>query len=315
MSNRINFNEFKTGTLEGNCALIKVSEEQISKTGNPYINLFLFGEDGSSKSISLFTKKSDFTIPEKSVIKAKFSYKGDFCNISNIEAVPDEKITEYVRCAPVPPQECFSRVMKTLESLKYESENITLYEIAIAVLNKYKDKLMYFPASESFHHTYIGGLIYHIMCMVMDAFLLVKGKVYDVDKEIVISAVAVNTICKVFTLSCDEISAENNIYNYLYNDGELSIKTIDYVKDELCKSTGKNVDKTKYLNFSACIKSYKGKPAWGASIYPLTEESYMVTMINQLDCHLNQYEEAKKTVEKNKLSEFIEGIYTKVLNI
>ncbi len=311
---KVNFDTFKDGAMRGTCALVKISEEQKSKTGNPYIVLFLYGENGTRKAISVFTKRAEFTIPEKSVIKADFSYKGEFCNISAIETVADQNISDYVKTAPVKPEVCYAKIIKTLNSLNYESENLTLYEIAIAVLEKYKDKLMYYPASEIHHHNYLGGLIYHVMCMVMDAYNLTRGE-YKVDREVVISAVAINTICKVFTLNVEEISAENNLYNFIYNDGELSLRLIDTIRDELISSTGKKADKIKYLNFSVCIKSYKGKPAWGASIMPLTAEAYLVSMINQLDSHMDMYKEAKDSIAPNNLSDYVDCIYTRVLNI
>lgn len=311
---KVNFDTFKIGAMEGYAALIKVSEEQKSKTGNPYINLLLYGENGTKKYISIFVPKEDFNIPERSVIKGNFSYKGEFLNLNSYEPKPDINISEFVRSAPVAPETCYNIVIKTLKSLNYESEKLTLYDIAIAVLEKYKDKLMFFPASELMHHNYLGGLIYHTMSMVKTAFNLTRGE-YEVNREIVISAVAVNTICKVFTLDCDEISAESNLYNYLYNDGELSLRLIDTIRDELIKTTNKTYDKNKYLNFSVCIKSYKGKPAWGASIMPLTSEAYLVTMINQLDSHMDMYKEAKASASPNKLSDYIDCIHTRVLNI
>lgn len=309
--NKINFNHYKTGSVSGVCGLVKISEELQSKTGNPYINLTLYGEDNTKKQVAVFTKREDFKIPEKTVIEATFSYKGDYLNISNIKAVEGGNINEYIKA--VNGQEYYDKIIKTLDTLNYESDNITLYTLTKAVLNKHKKRLLVWPASEYMHHSYIGGFVFHLCNMMMNAYYLTDGR-YNIDREVVVCAALLSNICKLYTLDSDGFTSESNIYNFTYNNGEFSLKMVEDVKPNV-EASGKKINEDKFLNLSICIKSYKGKGAWGSSITPLTEEAYLNFIIHSMDVNLDVYEEIRKKTEKGKLSDYSERLYTRVLNI
>ena len=309
-ANKINFNHYKAGSVTGICGLVKISDELKSKTGNPYINLTLYGEDNTKKQVSYFSSREEFKIPEKTVIEATFSYKGDFLNISDIKVVEGGNINEYVHS--VNGQEYYNRIIKTLDALDYESDYITLYTLTKATLKKFEKRLLVWPASEKLHHNYIGGFVKNICNLMQNAYYLSDGR-YAVDREVLVCAALLSSICKMYTIDSDGFTSETNIYNFTYNNGEFSIKMIEDVMEELRKTMQKSFDSNKLNNLTICIKSYKGR--YGGSIETHTQEAYLNYINHMLDCNMEIYEDTKKKTDYGKMSDYNEHLKLKVLNI
>ncbi len=318
--NKVNFNIMQANqTVEGAVAVINISEEKMSKTNNPYVTLTLKGEVGSSAVVTIFSRRAEIKITAPTVIKGKFTKdRNGYVNmVSELEPVSDMKVSDFIKVAPVSPEECFNTIMSVFNSLNYKSDEITLYDVVIKLFNMYKEKILTHPASECTHHNYVSGLIYHMMKMTKIAYFICTLNEYNIDKEVVMCATTLSVINKIFTISVDEEkNGKTNMYYYAYNNGEVNADIVQDAIRKLSAETGKKVNEKRELNLMICLKSYRGKCTWGSSVACITEESVLCSMIHQLDATLDVYEDRRASLNEYEMSEYDKFIKAgRVLNL
>lgn len=307
---KINLTHF-IGEITGTVLLAKISPEGTSKNGKPYIKLTV--TDGETfEDICVFTKRTDFTIPEKSIMEVKLVKNGDFINILEYKKV-DGDIKEYIPSAPEDGELIFAKVVKTLTAIKggiyRNNEQNTLFDLTISVLSHYKDRLIIYPASDSYHHNCLGGMIYYIFQMLQDAYNLSKGS-HKIDLEVVASAVCLCEIGKLYTLTADDMgTAERNITGYIRNDVELACNMVDAV------AKAGNYNSNKVAALMIAIRSSRSRRAWGNTIEPITEEALFVSTLASLVAKADVYESVKKGLNPGEISEKNEKLGYPVLNI
>lgn len=321
---KINFNTFKEGKIEGLVCVANISEELTSVTGNKYVNVMFLGEEGSSKTASLFYSKEEIekAMPVKTVLNAEFCYKNGFINMVKSTIVTNVTYKDFIVTTPMPPEVCIDRIIKTCEILKNSqygnsSEYTTLYDLAKEVILKNKEKILITPGSATNHHSYIGGLAYHIYKIMMISFkvLGIEGtdgnSVYDVDKEVVITSSILCNINKIYTINSGELSFENNDFYFLRNVCELNVDIVDAVRME----NNMIINSKKLEGLYICLRSFLGRRNWGAAINCVTEESYLVSLINEFDCNMSLYEKKKAQTPKGTISEYDNELHTRIYNI
>jgi len=310
---RIKFTSLKDGmTVTGNVMLAGISSEKVAKNGNSFINLTLM--DGETKKdISLFIKRDDFKINPKSVLEVKISRNGDYYNLLEYKAV-NGNYKDYIMSAPEDSELLFGKVIKTLSALKKQAypdnnENNTLYDLSINCLSQYKEKILYYPASDKYNHTYVGGMIYYIYQMLQDAYNLSRGS-HKIDLEVVASAVCLCELGKLYTLTADDMGeAERGLLGYIRNDVETSCNMVE----PIVKAGSYNKNKVSALYIA--IRASRSRKQWGATIYPVTEEAYFVSEICSICARADIYETVKETLEYGKISEYDDRLGHPVLNI
>ena len=321
MTTKIDFGKLPVNTtVEGACLFSKIDREDVSNvTGKQYTVLTLNGIGNSSVNTTLFMSKGELKVTPPCVIIGKFTKKrtdkGDFVDMSkDIEICNEYSNDDFLSVAPEDVEACYEYICRIINANNYESEEITLYDLTKAVLQKYKDKLLIYPAAQRIHHPYKGGLIYHIKKMVKLAYDLASD--YKVDKEVVICATILCVINKIYTLDLDEnFKATVNQYYYMMNPGELSLEIVNKTVNKMEIETGKKFNFYRKQNFDICLRSYRGTRRQGASITNLTKESCLVSTIHELDVDMYVYDDKKSDLEYFAISPYDERIYTQVLNI
>lgn len=320
---KINFNTFKEGKAEGLVCVANISEELTSVTGNKYVNVMFLGEEGSSKTSSLFYSKEEIenVIPVKTVLNAEFCYKNGFLNMVRSTIVTNVTYKDFIVTSPIPPETCIERIIKTCEILKNSeygnSSEITLYDLVKEVILEHKDMISITPGSATNHHTYIGGLAYHMYKNMMISFKIlgiegIDGKsVYDVDKEVVITAAILCNINKIFTITSGELSFENNDFYFLRNICELNVDIVEAIRAK----NNQIINPKKLESLYICLRSFLGRRNWGSAINCVTEESYIVSLINEFDCNMSLYEKKKAQTPKGTISDYDVELHTRIYNI
>ncbi len=310
---KIRFAHFKDGqTATGNVMLAAVSPEKVAKNGKPYITLTLM--DGETKTdVCLFIKRDDFNIAPKSILEVKLSKNGEYINLLEYKVVQGD-YREYIASAPEDGEIIFGKVVKTLAYLKKtaypdNTENNTLYDLAIACLSQYKEKILYYPASDKYHHTYVGGMIYYIYQMLQDAYNLSRGS-HKIDLEVIAAAVSLCELGKLYTLEADDMGdAERGLLGFIRNDVETSCNMIE----PIAKAGSYNKNKVSALYIA--IRASRSRRNWGATISPVTEEAYFTAEICSLCARADIYETVKATLEYGKISEYDDRLGHPVLNL
>jgi 3'-5' exoribonuclease len=84
--------------------------------------------------------------------------------IKRIRAMADSDVVDmedFVKAAPEPPEEMFSFIRGRAESIEDEDYR----KVALALLDRNKDELLYYPAAKSNHHSIRSGLLWHVKRM------------------------------------------------------------------------------------------------------------------------------------------------------
>ena len=73
------------------------------------------------------------------------------------------ELSDYIRTAPEPPEDMYAYIMEKIEEFQDEE----LKALCQFIMEKNKEKLMYYPAASKNHHAELGGLLYHMKHMMM----------------------------------------------------------------------------------------------------------------------------------------------------
>lgn len=162
----------------------------------------------------------------------------------------------------------FEKVVNYIDNIKDEYLRQQLNKLYV----DYKETLKIQRASTKFHHSYKGGLIFHIyqvLCMAISIENDFKG----VDKDLIIAGVLLHDIGKIF--SYDEegaITDKEKLIGY-HIQGSLQL-TYKYLSDY------SNLD-----NLIHIINSHHGCIEWGAIQTPQTLEATIVFTADMLSSH------------------------------
>ena len=100
-------------------------------------------------------------------------YKGNVGYVCAFaEPNPDEDVAEYIESASSDPQKMYDYGVKTVSSLLTRDENAK--NVVLHLLEKYKEKLLYWPGAYKIHHAYRGGLMEHTARVMFDVSCVCK---------------------------------------------------------------------------------------------------------------------------------------------
>lgn len=138
-------------------------------------------------------------------------------------------IDDFVKSSEMNPVDSF----KDIKTLVGEFENKTLNILCNEVLDLYKEKLLFYPATQKSHHNYKGGLLEHMSNMIRIAEVM--ADIYQgVDRELLYSGIIFHDIGKLEAyISNDagkisEFTAEGNLLGHI----ALGLKILNKISTE-----------------------------------------------------------------------------------
>ena len=285
--NKIDFATFKGGMIEGSALLVGVSEEIIAKNNNPYIRL-TFSDGSMKQEINLFKRREDFGFEVGTVLDLKLQHTGKNINILEYSPSKEQNPADFVVMAEIPGEKSFNEIMGTLANMKKtaypNNDSHTLYDVAMTMLTKYRERLVKYPASAKYNHVYEGGLIYYINMMVKDAFLMSMSHKTHGDWEVVISALAVCEIGKLMGLDYNGYEMPETTF---FADTRSEVEYAATEAEQIMN--GWEIDPLRRENFLVCIRSSRLKKEWGATVNPITLEAHYVSSINHMEAKADIY--------------------------
>lgn len=163
----MNFTQFnKNGGVEGFC-LIKTVDRKMTAKGVPYLDLTLADPDGEINA-KLWDYKEELhgEFAANDLIKVRGTVQpfndSQQLRIERIRKVTEAdgvRIEDFVPSAGFSGEAMFNELMKVAGDFKDEE----LKTLVTALLNEYKDRLLYWPAAFRLHHAIRGGLLYHTL--------------------------------------------------------------------------------------------------------------------------------------------------------
>ena len=218
-----------------------------------------------------------FAVSVKNYQNARsYAIQGKSRDTDILEPPEGAKIKDFIPSAPFETQELYSLVMKYVDAFCTPS----LKKLVTRIYEDYKDKLLYWGAAKSNHHSYRGGLIWHQAAMVEEAYGLMMGKRFEnLNKSVVIAACALHDIGKLFELQTDDLGTSDytesgNMFGHI-------LIGYDLIRDYARKMGVLDKEEVKHLLH--IIISHHGNLEWGAIKQPLTREANLVHHVDLID--------------------------------
>ena len=283
--------EIPVGCKDIVTALLMAVEEGVTSQGSVFCKLTIsdYTKDTQSANIWDISRETleamgilpgnlySFAVSVKNYQdKRSYTIQGKSRDTDIMRPPQDAKIEDFIPSAPFETTELYDLVLKYVETFCSPA----LKELTAKIYADQKNKLLYWGAAKTNHHSYRGGLMWHTASMVEEAYGLMMGKRFEtLNKSIVISACALHDIGKLFELQTDTLGTSDyteagNMFGHLLIGYDLIrdyAKTMGILSDEEVK------------HLLHIIISHHGNQEWGAIKQPLTREANLVHHIDLLD--------------------------------
>lgn len=281
--------------------LISNFNVKTSSTNKLYLDLNLQDKTGEINAKLWNIEKNEHeTLKAGQVVKVKGTVTSwndmPQFKISKIRlANADEyNIDDLVMAAPIDVEATYNEILDLVKGFTNE----TIRVITETLLERYKEKILIYPAAKSNHHSIKGGLLYHIKRMLKVGESL--ARIYqNVDSELLYSGIILHDIEKINEMEADHLgvvsdySKEGKMLGHLI----MGIKTID-------KITEKNdLDKEVSLMMQHMVLSHHYEAEFGSPKKPMFLEAELLHHIDIIDARVYDFTEINEGLEPGNFSD------------
>jgi 3'-5' exoribonuclease len=296
--------ELRPGEKADGFYLIKYYEVKKTTNGKQYIDIDLVDKTGEiNAKVWHYSYEAEKLIEENPIVKIRgevLEWNGvRQLKVNKIrEKRPEDqvRIQELIPAAPIEPDEMLEDVKSYIKKIKdTEIRNLT-YNI----LKKYENKLYYYPAAKRNHHSYRGGLLYHILRMLRSGEKLCQ--VYDfINADYVYAGVILHDMCKILEMESDEygIVADYSMEGKLLGHIFQGIKEIDTEGEKL------GIDREKSILLQHMVLSHHYEPEFGSPKKPMTPEAELLHFLDIIDARMFDFEHSLETIEPGQFTDKI----------
>lgn len=281
--------------------------EGTAKNGNPFVRLKLM--DGETSAEAKMFNTSAYQIEAMGIFEATIvdvtievsEFAGKSYNVRDIapNTNPSLSIKDFIVHPPLDENMMFNEIVTILQNSHIDNGTgfLPLSDLAISVLERFRDAFMTSSAALVVHHNYLGGLIYHTFRMVKAA-----GKITDIysglNKELVVCGAALHDIGKTLEYHTSTLGeAEMTDYGVLY--GHLFCGAI-MVKYMSCR---KNYNPEEVRLLVHILLSHHGKGEYGAVVAPAIPEAFWVHHIDNIDAKISQCEANYREIDAGSITD------------
>lgn len=298
----MNFNEIGNNGLVEGFAVIKQCDKKTAKNGNFYLDIVL-----SDKSGEIFAKLWDYNenthgkYENDMFVKVRGSisqYNGhDQLRIEKIRPVIDSDgvdVSDFVKSADYSGEDMLGFLLKTVGEFKDND----LKRVVTHLLEKNKEKILYFPAAFRLHHAIRCGLLMHTSSIVKLCESICK--VYPfVNRELLISGAILHDIAKTveFDVKDTGIASGYTVEGNLLGHLVMGAMMVADASKEL------NIDSEKSMLLQHMILSHHGEPEFGAAVRPLFLEAELLSQLDLMDARIYEIMDAVSGVQKGEFTQ------------
>ena len=201
---------------------------------------------------------------------------------------------DFIKAAPEDSEDMYAYILARAEEIQDED----FRKLTTHLLEKNKDRLMYYPAAAKNHHAEYGGLLWHLKRMLMSGIVL--SDIYSfLSKDLVVTGVIIHDIEKL-----NEIDANENGVSTGYSmKGQLLGHITQGVTlvDEICKELGISEEKAIVLEHMVLAHHYE--PDFGSPKKPMFPEAELLHYLDIMDARMYDMEEAISNLAPGAFSE------------
>jgi 3'-5' exoribonuclease len=203
-------------------------------------------------------------------------------------------LEDLVAAAPEKGEDMLKDVIKYADEIGDED----IRKIVLYLYNKYKDKLIYYPAAKANHHSVRSGLLFHIKKMLETAKALCV--IYDsVDPDLLYAGVMLHDIAKIEEMNSTELGIVTDYSTQGELLGHITIG-VGMVRDAQ-KELG--VDEEKSMLLQHMILSHHYEAEYGSPKKPCFVEAELLHYIDMIDARVFDMDRAVKDIQKGAFSE------------
>ena len=280
--------------------IIKTVEVKPNKKGVDYLDMELADKTGSINAKKWTVNPEDRDLQPGDFVKVRgteTSFNGQpQLKVDIIRKVTENDgidISEYVPVACLPGEVMLSEIEQVVASFKDED----FKSLVNAMLNKYKSRLVYWPAAQGFHHAVRGGLLMHTLSIVRVAEAITGIYTY-LNSDLLLSGIILHDIAKIEEISSSDLGVPGEYTPRGNLIGHLVIGAIEI--EETGKMLGIPEEKTMLLEHM--LISHHGIPEFGAAKYPMFSEALVLSLLDDLDAKLYEFMELTGELEEGKFT-------------
>lgn len=285
-----------TGAHEGYC-LIKTVEKKQTAKGVPYLDLILADNSGEI-SAKLWDYKETPSNKFKSFdfVKVRGSYVPFNDTIQfRVERIryvlPEDEVAieDYVPSACLTGNVMLAEVEKIVDSFGDDE----LKKLVFAVIEEYRERLLYWPAAKNLHHAVRSGLLMHTLSILRLARSVCN--IYKfVNYDLLCAGAILHDIAKIEELQASEtgIASEYTVRGNLLGHLVMGAINIDRI------GTSLGISPETLTLVEHMLISHHGTPEFGAAKLPMFIEAELLSQLDLMDARLYEMHSAVEAVEE-----------------
>ena len=301
----VSIRDFKVGQRVRGVYLIKSIVVKVTNSNSKrYLDIILCDKTGDINA-KLWDLKDDYS--NDFVKNTLVNIKGYVLSWQNtmqlkLESLSNDfhmdgiNISDYVQCAPFDPMDMFDEIYRIVLGF----QNSDIRNILIEILDLKKEKLLYYPAAKSNHHSIKSGLLYHILSMIKLGDSIVKLYPF-VNKELLFAGIILHDIAKTEEMESNELGI---VSTYTVEGQMLShlIQGITLV-DRVCSKI--NASNEVKMLIQHMILSHHYEPEYGSPVKPMIIEAELLHYIDVIDARMYDMKKNLDSIEEGSFSEKI----------
>ncbi|MBQ3431765.1 MAG: HD domain-containing protein [Clostridia bacterium] len=275
--------------------LIKTLDKKSTRNGKPYLDMVLADATGEvSAKLWDYDEIKHGDLAPSMPVKVRGSeeeFKGaPQFRVSNIRPIVDSDdfdVSELVVSAPEDSKWMLGQIYTVLDA--FEDED--LKKIVKYLLQKRGESLLNAPAAVNMHHAERGGLLFHTLSM-----LRVADRICEVypflDRELLLSGVIIHDLGKIDEMEINDLGLATK-YTV---QGELVGHLVKGAMEVEIAAKELGIDEETALLLEHMVISHHGVPEFGAAKYPSFAEAEVLSVIDNLDATLFEFNTAINAV-------------------
>lgn len=291
--------------VEGFYLIKSIDLKTANANGKKYYDLVLGDSTGEISGKIWEVKEGHEEFSPNTIVKVRgtvTSWQGTLQfkieQIRNLNLTDEVKIEDYVQSAPYDSEHMFKEIKKYVDNM----DNKDIKNIVNNILDKNKDKLMYYPAAKKNHHSIRGGLLYHIMTMLSVGEKL--AGIYEfLNKDLIYAGVILHDLAKINEMDSSELGIVNDytLEGTLLGHITQGIKEVELVGIEV------NAEKSTVVLLQHMILSHHYEPEYGSPVKPMIPEAEILHYLDIIDARMY---DMKRVTNETPVGEFSERLWS-----
>ncbi len=280
---------------EGYC-IVKSAEKKNSSNGTVYLDMILSDNDGEvNAKIWDYKETPNMVFARFDFVKVR-GQLGEFRGAPQFRVDRIRKVTpeDNVNIEDYVPSACLSGevMLEEIELIVDSFDDEDLIRLVKAVISKYREKLLYWPAAKGLHHAVRSGLLMHTLTILRMAFSVCSIYTY-INYDLLCAGAILHDIAKIDEIDASEtgVPGEYTVKGNLLGHLVMGAMEVDRTGNML------GVPEEKLVLIEHMLISHHGIPDFGAAKRPSFIEAEVLSQLDNFDAKLYEISTACAAVE------------------